>query len=91
MSRLPPGSAPPLLSEGYPKGHPEAESYEADLRHLKEKVSAGADFIITQLFFRSETFLAFMKDCQAIGITCPIVPGIFPIQVRSPALARRAK
>ncbi|XP_008165443.2 methylenetetrahydrofolate reductase (NADPH) isoform X1 [Chrysemys picta bellii] len=65
---------------GYPKGHPEAESYEADLRHLKEKVSAGADFIITQLFFRSKTFLAFMKDCQAIGITCPIVPGIFPIQ-----------
>ncbi|XP_069731018.1 methylenetetrahydrofolate reductase (NADPH) isoform X2 [Phaenicophaeus curvirostris] len=65
---------------GYPKGHPEAESYEADLRHLKEKVFAGADFIITQLFFRSETFLKFMKDCQAIGITCPIIPGIFPIQ-----------
>ncbi|KFV79474.1 Methylenetetrahydrofolate reductase, partial [Struthio camelus australis] len=65
---------------GYPKGHPEAESYEADLRHLKEKVFAGADFIITQLFSRSETFLKFMKDCQAIGITCPIVPGIFPIQ-----------
>ncbi|XP_076212212.1 methylenetetrahydrofolate reductase (NADPH) isoform X2 [Aptenodytes patagonicus] len=65
---------------GYPKGHPEAESYEADLRYLKEKVFAGADFIITQLFFRSETFLKFMKDCQAIGITCPIIPGIFPIQ-----------
>ncbi|XP_074704234.1 methylenetetrahydrofolate reductase (NADPH) isoform X2 [Strix aluco] len=65
---------------GYPKGHPEAESYEADLRHLKEKVFAGADFIITQLFFRSETFLKFMKDCQAIGITCPVIPGIFPIQ-----------
>ncbi|NXT87445.1 MTHR reductase, partial [Anhinga rufa] len=65
---------------GYPKGHPEAESYEADLRHLKEKVFAGADFIITQLFFQSETFLKFMKDCQAIGITCPIIPGIFPIQ-----------
>ncbi|XP_032863727.1 methylenetetrahydrofolate reductase isoform X4 [Tyto alba] len=65
---------------GYPKGHPEAESYEADLRHLKEKVLAGADFIITQLFFRPETFLKFMKDCQAIGITCPIIPGIFPIQ-----------
>ncbi|NXS04188.1 MTHR reductase, partial [Oxylabes madagascariensis] len=65
---------------GYPKGHPEAESYEADLRHLKEKVFAGADFIITQLFFRPETFLKFMKDCQAIGITCPIIPGIFPIQ-----------
>ncbi|XP_062449091.1 methylenetetrahydrofolate reductase (NADPH) [Rhea pennata] len=65
---------------GYPKGHPEAENYETDLRHLKEKVIAGADFIITQLFFRSKTFLKFMKDCQAIGITCPIVPGIFPIQ-----------
>ncbi|XP_017687526.1 methylenetetrahydrofolate reductase isoform X2 [Pipra filicauda] len=65
---------------GYPKGHPEAESYETDLRHLKEKVFAGADFIITQLFFRPETFLKFMKDCQAIGITCPIIPGIFPIQ-----------
>ncbi|XP_044138018.1 methylenetetrahydrofolate reductase [Bufo gargarizans] len=65
---------------GYPKGHPEAESYEADLKHLKEKVDAGADFIITQLFFRSENFLQFLKDCRAIGITCPILPGIFPIQ-----------
>nr|XP_060614746.1 methylenetetrahydrofolate reductase (NADPH) [Anolis sagrei ordinatus] len=65
---------------GYPKGHPEAESYAEDLKHLKEKVSAGADFVVTQLFFRAETFLTFLKDCQAIGITCPIVPGIFPIQ-----------
>ncbi|XP_068094851.1 methylenetetrahydrofolate reductase (NADPH) [Hyperolius riggenbachi] len=65
---------------GYPKGHPEAESYEQDLKRLKEKVDAGADFIITQLFFRSETFLNFLKDCRAIGITCPILPGIFPIQ-----------
>lgn len=71
-----------LLPKGYPKGHPEAESYEADLRHLKEKVFAGADFIITQLFFQPETFFKFMKDCQAIGITCPIIPGIFPIQVK---------
>lgn len=71
------------LPEGYPKGHPDAESYEADLQHLKEKVCAGADFIITQLFFRSETFLQFLKDCQAIGITCPVIPGIFPIQVRA--------
>ncbi|XP_075695466.1 methylenetetrahydrofolate reductase (NADPH) [Rhinoderma darwinii] len=65
---------------GYPKGHPEAESYEADLRHLKEKVDAGADFIVSQLFFRSETFLQFLKDCRAIDITCPVLPGIFPIQ-----------
>lgn len=66
---------------GYPTGHPEAESYDEDLRHLKEKVDAGAHFIVTQLFFRAETFLKFVKDCRAIGITCPILPGIFPIQV----------
>uniref|UniRef100_A0A671X1A9 Methylenetetrahydrofolate reductase (NADPH) n=1 Tax=Sparus aurata TaxID=8175 RepID=A0A671X1A9_SPAAU len=65
---------------GYPTGHPEADSYEEDLRHLKEKVDAGADFVITQLFFRAETFLKFLDDCRAIGITCPILPGIFPIQ-----------
>uniref|UniRef100_A0AAV2M1P8 Methylenetetrahydrofolate reductase (NADPH) n=1 Tax=Knipowitschia caucasica TaxID=637954 RepID=A0AAV2M1P8_KNICA len=65
---------------GYPTGHPEADSYHSDLQHLQEKVSAGADFIITQLFFRAETFLTFVKDCRALGISCPILPGIFPIQ-----------
>ncbi|XP_020750664.2 methylenetetrahydrofolate reductase (NADPH) isoform X4 [Odocoileus virginianus] len=65
---------------GYPKGHPEAESFEADLKHLKEKVAAGADFIITQLFFEADTFFHFVKACSEIGITCPILPGIFPIQ-----------
>lgn len=67
--------------QGYPTGHPEAESYRQDLRHLKEKVDAGADFIISQLFFRADTFLKFLDDCREIGITCPILPGIFPIQV----------
>ena len=70
-----------MYCPGYPTGHPEAESYEEDLRHLKEKVDAGADFVITQLFFRADTFLKFLDDCRAIGITCPILPGIFPIQV----------
>ncbi|KAM5162280.1 methylenetetrahydrofolate reductase (NADPH) isoform 3-T5 [Callospermophilus lateralis] len=65
---------------GYPKGHPDAESFEDDLKHLKEKVSAGADFIITQLFFEANTFFHFVKACAATGITCPILPGIFPIQ-----------
>ncbi|XP_076030198.1 methylenetetrahydrofolate reductase (NADPH) [Oratosquilla oratoria] len=65
---------------GYPTGHPEAESYESDLQHLKEKVDAGADFIITQLFFKAETFKNFVEDCRAVGITCPILPGIMPIQ-----------
>ncbi|KAG7234479.1 hypothetical protein INR49_004634 [Caranx melampygus] len=63
-----------------PYRSPEAESYEQDLRHLKDKVNAGADFVITQLFFRADTFLKFLDDCRAIGITCPILPGIFPIQ-----------
>lgn len=44
-------------------------------------MDAGADFIITQLFFKAESFLKFVKDCRAIGINCPILPGILPIQV----------
>ena len=65
---------------GYPGGHPDAVSYEEDLRHLKEKVEAGSDFIITQLFFSVSTFRKFVTDCRALGITCPIIPGILPIQ-----------
>lgn len=65
---------------GYPTGHPECSSYEVDLKYLKEKVDAGADFIITQLFFKSDTFLKYVEDCRNIGINCPIIPGILPIQ-----------
>jgi len=65
---------------GYPTGHPEATSYQDDLRHLKEKVDAGADFIITQLFFKASTFKTFVDDCRALGITVPIIPGVMPIQ-----------
>lgn len=65
---------------GYPTGHPECVSYQEDLMRLKEKVDAGADFIITQLFFKSETFLNFVRDCRRLGISCPILPGILPIQ-----------
>lgn len=65
---------------GYPKGHPDAASYEEDLMYLKAKVDAGADLIITQLFFEAEDFLSFQRDCRRIGITIPIIPGIMPIQ-----------
>ncbi|BFZ24002.1 hypothetical protein BsWGS_27041 [Bradybaena similaris] len=65
---------------GYPTGHPECKSYHEDLQHLKEKVDAGADFIITQLFFKPETFLEYVQDCRKLGITVPIIPGILPIQ-----------
>ena len=66
---------------GYPKGHPDCESYELDLQYLKKKVDAGADFIITQLFFDAKEFLDFLHDCRRIGITVPIIPGVMPIQV----------
>ena len=51
--------------------------------HLKEKIDAGADFVITQLFFEAGTFLQFYRDCRNMGITCPIIPGVLPIQVRT--------
>ena len=65
----------------YPSGHPDCLDYAEDLQHLKEKVDAGADFIITQLFFKAEVFNKFLNDCRAIGITVPIIPGVLPIQV----------
>ena len=44
---------------------------------LKEKCDAGADFIITQLFFKASAFKKFVDDCRAVGITCPIIPGLY--------------
>ena len=74
------GSEFTICVAGYPQGHPDAESYELDLLRLKEKVDAGADFIITQLFYKASTFKRFVDDCRAVGIECPILPGIMPIQ-----------
>lgn len=65
---------------GYPEGHVDNPDKEDDLRRLKEKVDAGADLIITQLFFDIDAFLTFVKRCREIGIKCPILPGVFPLQ-----------
>ncbi|XP_076236564.1 methylenetetrahydrofolate reductase (NADPH) isoform X2 [Calliopsis andreniformis] len=64
---------------GYPDMHPESPSKELDLFYLKEKVDAGADFIITQIVFEAYAFIQFVKDCRKIGIDVPIIPGILPI------------
>ncbi len=64
---------------GYPEVHLQATSREDDIRHLKEKVDAGADFVITQLFFDNQIFYDWVTDCRLAGIDCLMIPGIMPI------------
>ena len=63
----------------YPEGHIECPSREQDLRHLAEKVEAGTEFLITQLFFDNAFYFDFVQRAQAARVRIPIVPGIMPI------------
>jgi methylenetetrahydrofolate reductase (NADPH) len=65
---------------GHPEGHPSSASPDEELLHLREKLEAGADFIVTQFFYNVNLFLDYVRRCRAAGITCPILPGIMPIQ-----------
>ena len=63
----------------YPEAHPECESYEKDLLHLKHKVELGVEHLITQLFFDNEIFYRFLNDIRKLGIHQPVHAGIMPV------------
>jgi len=63
----------------YPEGHPESPNMDWEIRFFKEKVEAGADFSITQMFFENDHYYRFVDRCRAAGIDIPIIPGIMPI------------
>ena len=87
------GDARSIAVAGYPEGHREdghapdasfvhSAEYAAQMRYMREKVDAGADFIVTQLCFDLARLCRYRDDCARVGISCPIVPGILPVHGR---------
>ena len=67
---------------GYPETHIEAPSLTSDLARLKEKVDAGADYVVTQMFFDNQKYFEFVEKAKEAGINVPIIPGIKPIAIK---------
>ena len=68
-----------LGGAGYPEGHQECRDLALDIEHLRQKVDAGVDFVITQLFYDNADYFAFIERARGVGIAVPLVPGIMPI------------
>ncbi|PKA82400.1 5,10-methylenetetrahydrofolate reductase (NAD(P)) [Ulvibacter sp. MAR_2010_11] len=64
---------------GYPEKHMEAPNMESDIHFLKKKITNGASYIVTQMFFDNEKFFSFVQKCRDAGITVPIIPGLKPL------------
>jgi methylenetetrahydrofolate reductase (NADPH) len=64
---------------GYPEKHMEAPSFDQDIKRLKEKVAAGAEYVVTQMFFNNDKYFEFVEKCRKNGIKVPIIPGLKPI------------
>lgn len=63
----------------YPEDHPDSSNHVSELLNLKKKVDAGADILLSQLFFNNDNYYSFIEDCKIAGIECPITPGIMPV------------
>ena len=68
-----------FLGACYPECHPESDNKINEIKHLKEKVNAGAEVLLSQLFFDNEQFFHFVEECQIADINVPIIPGIMPV------------